>query len=142
MQTPTLPPHSKETHSNPKCHHAGMEGLNSKPGIVSVFQKYKENRLSFQPLLLLLPSLIPLFSAELVVRINMIKNIFGSKFPDLNLLVALTKAMCHWTGGGHCPLALLWLLDFDVLEIKGCFRGCRGVPCHQYWWPPSGPWQH
>lgn len=97
-----------------------MEGLNSKPGTVSVFQKYMENRLSFQSLLLLPPSLIPLFSAELVVRISLIKNVFGSKFPDLNLVLALTKAIYQWTGGGHCPLALLWALDFDGLGIKGC----------------------
>lgn len=108
-----------------------MPGLNSKPGTVSVFQKYMENRLSFQPLLLLPPSLIPLFSDELVMGISLIKNIFGSMFPDLNLVVALTKAVYQWTGGGQCPLALLWALGFEALEIKGCFRGCREVPCHQ-----------
>lgn len=93
-----------------------MEGLNSKPGTVSVFQKYVENRLSFQPLLLLPPSLIILFSDELVMEISLIKNIFGSKFPDPNLVVALTKAMYQWTD----PLALLWALGFEALEIKGC----------------------
>lgn len=69
-----------------------MEGLNSKPGTVSMFQKYMENRLRFQTMLLFFPSLIPVLSAELIVRISLIKNQFGSKLADLNLVVALTKA--------------------------------------------------
>lgn len=58
-----------------------------------MFQKYMENRLRFQTMLLFFPSLIPVLSAELIVRISSIENPFGSKLADLNLVVALTKAM-------------------------------------------------
>lgn len=52
-----------------------------------------------------LSPLIPLFLAELVLGISLTKTILGSKSPDLNPTVALTKAMCQWTGAA---LSALW----------------------------------